>query len=79
MMGWWGRKGARLEVPVQTELSLDTVQVVRNDLSDADVEVVTPARAVVGRMRGGGGRTMGPAEAVSRWQRWLGAWGRMAG
>ena len=28
-------------VPVQGELSLDNVKVVRNDLSDTDVEVVT--------------------------------------
>jgi hypothetical protein len=29
------------EVPVQGELSLDNIKVVRNDLSDADLEVVT--------------------------------------
>jgi hypothetical protein len=46
---WWqARKPAMKSVarkpdrrPVQTELSLDQVKVARNDLSDADVEVVT--------------------------------------
>jgi hypothetical protein len=42
----WGRKSAgrmnadAAKTPVQCEFSLDTVRVVRNDLSDADVEVV---------------------------------------
>lgn len=76
---WWSRKGKPFEAPVQTELSLDTVQVVRNDLSDADVEVVTPARAVVGRLQGWQKPGTNPEVAVSRWQHWLRAWGRMAG
>jgi hypothetical protein len=33
-------------VPVQGELSLDNIKVVRNDLSDADLEVVTRKTAV---------------------------------
>lgn len=63
---------------VQGELSLDTIQVVRNDLSDADVEVVTPARAVVGRMRHQAPPPKDPVVAVSRWRSWLGAWTRMS-
>ena len=44
-------------VPVQGELSLDNIKVVRNDLSDADLEVVT--------------RKMGPAKkAESESQEW---------
>jgi len=44
-LAWWKRwpapvsAAARVVAPVQPELSLDTVRVVRNDLSDADVEV----------------------------------------
>lgn len=34
------KKGAQGPVPMQSELSLDAVKVVHNDLSDADVEVV---------------------------------------
>jgi hypothetical protein len=34
--------------PIQSELSLDNVRVVRNDLSDADFEVVTKKTPVVG-------------------------------
>jgi hypothetical protein len=40
---FWGGAAAteqKAPTPVQTELSLDTVKVVHNDLSDADVEVV---------------------------------------
>lgn len=35
--------GPELERPVQAELSLDRIRVVRNDLSDSDLEIV-PAR-----------------------------------
>lgn len=53
--------------PVQGELSLDTVRVVRNDLSDADLEVV-PAKAPVAQpsictIRQGGEKTA-PTEAA---------------
>ncbi|MGA3283604.1 MAG: hypothetical protein ABSD57_03995 [Verrucomicrobiota bacterium] len=33
-------RGENAKIPVQTELSLDAVKVLRNDLSDVDVEVV---------------------------------------
>ncbi|MCP5516213.1 MAG: hypothetical protein H7A45_03025 [Verrucomicrobiales bacterium] len=72
------RRGRKYGPLIQGELSLDTVQVVRNDLSDADVEVVTPARAVVGRMRRDGTGLKDPVVAVSRWRSWLGAWMRMS-
>lgn len=52
-MTWFGKKdaprfsGPRFDkAPVQTELSLDRIKVVRNDLSDADLEVV-PVKVVV--------------------------------
>ncbi len=42
----WARSKRTKLVPVQTELGLDMVQVVRNDLSDSDLEVVTkPVKA----------------------------------
>jgi hypothetical protein len=52
---WRGResRAARVARPlparsaVQGELSLDNVKVVRNDLSDADLEVISPRRAAV--------------------------------
>jgi len=47
---WFGREGKRgpsngvpVQGPVQYELSLDRVQVVRNDLNDTDLELVTPS------------------------------------
>lgn len=43
--------GARAAGPVQGELSLDNVKVVRNDLSDADVEVV-PLRSATEKEAG---------------------------
>jgi len=52
-LGWMGRlnpfgagsaftaaRGANAKIPVQAELSLDAVKVLRNDLSDVDIEVV---------------------------------------
>lgn len=50
-LGWWKRRQAQRQLsfaraknaPVQGELSLDRIKVVRNDLSDADVEIV-PAK-----------------------------------
>jgi len=57
------------KVPVQCELSLDSVQVVRNDLSDADLEVV-PSGAREGHSspralaRAQGAGKGGPAEAA---------------
>ncbi len=41
----------RSTAPVQEELSLDNVKVVRNDLRDADLEVV-PLRSAAGRKVG---------------------------
>ena len=35
-----GGRGKNAKIPVQAELSLDAVKVLRNDLSDVDVEVV---------------------------------------
>ncbi len=62
--------------PVQGELSLDRVRVVRNDLRDSDVEVV-PLRAVTGRPeRGGAGVAATGAAAAGAWERWAGRlWG----
>ncbi len=49
-MKWFRRKDSRDprfdKAPVQTELSLERIKVVRNDLSDADLEVV-PVKVVV--------------------------------
>ena len=54
----WRRRGSvsrpaavrsHLRTPVQGELSLDNVRVVRNDLSDADVEIVAAKRAAKGK------------------------------
>jgi hypothetical protein len=43
----FSRKGApRQAAPVQGELSLDTLKVVRNDLSDADLEIIRAAEPV---------------------------------
>ena len=52
-LGWMGRlnpfgagspsvnaKGGSARIPVQAELSLDAVKVLRNDLSDVDIEIV---------------------------------------
>lgn len=54
--------------PVQSELCLDNVQVVRNDLSDADVEVVPVAPAGVNP----GWAAAGQGESAGK------AWGRLA-
>ncbi len=59
--------------PVQTELSLDKIKVVRNDLSDMDLEVIPlrppPARSETGRMFSGSmsGRMAPAADAPSRY------------
>jgi hypothetical protein len=45
--------GARMAAPLQGELSLDKVKVVRNDLCDADLEVV-PLRSSAARVAGAG-------------------------
>lgn len=39
------RQSARARMPVQTELSLEKVKVIRNDLNDADLEVVRVRKA----------------------------------
>jgi hypothetical protein len=51
-LDWWNRPSNAKpaiprfnKAPVQGELSLDNIKVVRNDLSDTDVEVV-PARVI---------------------------------
>ena len=42
---WFGQSARRPErKPVQTELSLDRVRVVRNELNDADLEVISAGR-----------------------------------
>jgi hypothetical protein len=49
LFAWWQRRKTRVrpvnpipasKAPIQAELSLDNIKVMRNDLSDADVEVV---------------------------------------
>jgi hypothetical protein len=53
-LAWWPRQKAKPKpaisrsgkTPVQGELSLDNIKVMRNDLSDADVEII-PARTAV--------------------------------
>jgi hypothetical protein len=50
--------------PVQGELSLDRVQVVRNDLSDADLEVVPVKRSAVPAESPQGLRAEGSGEAL---------------
>jgi hypothetical protein len=65
-LAWWRRKPAAelpqtINSPVQGELSLDSVKVVRNDLTDADFEVVPRSRkAMVGD---GGSKEQGVAQA----------------
>jgi hypothetical protein len=64
LMRWatqFGRKGQRrgCSAPapggqhVQTELSLDTVKVVRNDLSDCDFEIISTVRQAAGPLADG--------------------------
>lgn len=72
LSGFGRRSGARptpppsLRRPVQAELSLDRIKVVRNDLSDSDLEIV-PAKAPSLRDQG---RVLGPAKAgASSWSR----------
>lgn len=61
------RSGRR---PVQAELSLDKVRVVRNDLSSADIEIV-PGKLM--GMPSGASPVLSAAERVE-----TGAWGRLA-
>jgi hypothetical protein len=58
LWGWLSRRRPKLassavpkfqKLPVQTELSLDRIKVLRNDLSDADLEIVTAKPAPVSR------------------------------
>jgi len=56
--------------PIQTELSLDKVKVVRNDLSDADLEVVPMAAA------GASLQNRPPALATALHRQMNGSWGR---
>jgi hypothetical protein len=53
-----------IPAPVQGELSLDRVKVVRNDLNDADVEVV-PAKAPTREQPASGEKTKETGELVS--------------
>jgi hypothetical protein len=57
--------------PIQTELSLDKVKVVRNDLSDADLEVVpvTTAKGLLGNSP--------PAQVTALRGRMNGSWNRL--
>jgi hypothetical protein len=59
------------KVPVQGELSLAGVRVVRNDLSDADLEVIHAPAAFV--LRASARRACAGAD-LSWWQRWVGHW-----
>ncbi len=86
---WAGRLGALLSrsrgkavavamsrstrLPIQGELSLDHIKVVRNDLSDADLEVI-PATMAAGRA--GAAPTLRGAEGSMVGGR---AWGRVSG
>jgi hypothetical protein len=60
---------------MQTELSLDAVKVVRNDLSDADLEVVLVTKPIASNqseqliMASAGGRE--PAGAFNRLSSWM--------
>lgn len=74
---WFGRRRSRDRALVQGELSLETVRVVRNDLRDADYEVVRPARAVVARLRQADPIDAPPTLAIGAWRRWVGAFFRM--
>lgn len=74
---WFGRRRSRDRALVQGELSLETVRVVRNDLRDADYEIVRPARAVASRLRQADPVDAPPLFAMAAWRRWLGAFFRM--
>lgn len=76
-LGWLGRRWSRRRQLVQGELSLESVQVVRNDLRDADFAVVRPARAVAARLRETDPADAPPVLAVTAWRRWVGAFFRM--
>jgi hypothetical protein len=66
---FWRRRKSRRE-PLAGEtaeaLSLSAVRVVRNDLRDADVEVLTPPL-------GKGSLRLG----LAKWRKWMGAWRRL--
>ena len=65
----WPKRGAR---PVQGELRLAKVQVLRNDLSDADLEIIA-ARSGQGPGATGQAVRLGSgASGWSVWRRWLG-------
>lgn len=74
---WFGGRRSRARTLVQGELSLETVQVVRNDLRDADYAVARPARAVAVRLRQSQSVDTPPVLAVGAWRRWVGALFRM--
>jgi hypothetical protein len=74
---WLGRRRTRDRTLVQGELSLESVQVVRNDLRDADFAVKRPARAVAARLRQSDAADSPPVLAVASWRRWVGAFFRM--
>ena len=60
-------------LPVQGELSLDQIKVVRNDLSDADLEVI-PAKLLAGQA-GAASALQGTDRAMVGGR----AWGRVSG
>jgi hypothetical protein len=78
---WPGRKTVQAAKPapeftkslLQTELSLDKVKVVRNDLSDSDLEVVPAGRQESRPPAANGARVAGTNGSAAR------VWGRMAG
>ena len=73
---WWTRKAilpARKRspaLPVQGELSLDKVKVVRNDLHDSDVEVVPLRPKPFRKEASSAGNAPVPAGGVKQWTRW---------
>lgn len=72
----WRSQGKRPKAVVQGELSLDKVKVMRNDLADADLELVTVGPARNGQLGlAFGGQVAAPA-APTRfpWGRFVGRW-----
>ncbi len=72
MLPTWGKKAARpaiarfAKLPVQEELSLERIRVVRNDLSDADLEIVVAGQpsGAKPRVRGAADKTRGHTSGV---------------
>lgn len=72
----WRSPGKRPRTAVQAELSLDTVKVVRNDLAEADLELVTvgPARSGQLGLAFNGQSAKSATTGRFPWGRFVGRW-----